>query len=255
MCYVAASAVPSGVRRRPFDRPKDEVPDLRPSKRSSRPASTGTAVEVRDAPSSTASLAECPPGWRYLATPFSATSTGRAAGLAIGTAKKKGRVGVYAFAGKTSVMLAASPISRGARPVVASDRVFLRVQAPFHPISLIGGDRRYRLSSPFPRRAFVGLADRRTCCFGIRWPSTWLRGGAELDEIGAALRHDSRGPPPTLTAKVDVDYFAGAVAQPLAGVRSMMHRHVDRYINLHRALGKGFCQHEKSLREFRRICC
>ena len=30
----------------------------------------------------------------------------------------------------------------------------------------------------------------------------------------------------------------------------MMHRHVDRYINLHRALGKGFANHEKSLREF-----
>ena len=30
----------------------------------------------------------------------------------------------------------------------------------------------------------------------------------------------------------------------------MMHRHVDRYINLHRALGKGFANHEKSLRKF-----
>ena len=30
----------------------------------------------------------------------------------------------------------------------------------------------------------------------------------------------------------------------------MMHRHVDRYINLHRALGKGFIKHEKSLRKF-----
>jgi len=30
----------------------------------------------------------------------------------------------------------------------------------------------------------------------------------------------------------------------------MMHRHVDRYINLHRALGKGFAKHERSLREF-----
>jgi len=36
----------------------------------------------------------------------------------------------------------------------------------------------------------------------------------------------------------------------LAGVRSMMHHHVDRYINLHRALGKGFNKHEKSLRDF-----
>jgi integrase/recombinase XerD len=36
----------------------------------------------------------------------------------------------------------------------------------------------------------------------------------------------------------------------MAGVRSMMHRHVDRYINLHRALGKGFAKHERSLREF-----
>ena len=30
----------------------------------------------------------------------------------------------------------------------------------------------------------------------------------------------------------------------------MMHRHVDRYINLHRALGKEFAKHERSLREF-----
>jgi integrase/recombinase XerD len=30
----------------------------------------------------------------------------------------------------------------------------------------------------------------------------------------------------------------------------MMHRHLDRYINLHRALGKEFIKHEKSLREF-----
>ena len=30
----------------------------------------------------------------------------------------------------------------------------------------------------------------------------------------------------------------------------MMHYHVDRYINLHRALGKGFAKHDKSLREF-----
>ena len=33
-------------------------------------------------------------------------------------------------------------------------------------------------------------------------------------------------------------------------MRAMMHRHVDRYINLHRALGKGFAKQEKSLREF-----
>ena len=44
--------------------------------------------------------------------------------------------------------------------------------------------------------------------------------------------------------------YAGGSGPALAGVFSMMHRHVDRYINLHRALGKGFNKHEKSLRDF-----
>jgi site-specific recombinase XerD len=45
--------------------------------------------------------------------------------------------------------------------------------------------------------------------------STWLRGGAELDQIGAALRHASRDTT-AIYAKVDIDML-GAVAQPWPG--------------------------------------
>ena len=100
-----------------------------------------------------------------------------------------------------------------ARPVVASDRVFLRVQAPFTPFrssAEIAGI----VSRVLSRGGFVGLPSGAHV-FRHSLASTWLRGGAELDQIGAALRHASRDTT-AIYAKVDVDML-GAVAQPWPG--------------------------------------
>jgi site-specific recombinase XerD len=100
-----------------------------------------------------------------------------------------------------------------ARPVVASDRVFLRVQAPFTPFrssAEIAGI----VSRVLSRGGFVGLPTGAHV-FRHSLASTWLRGGAELDQIGAALRHVSRDTT-AIYAKVDVDML-GAVAQPWPG--------------------------------------
>ena len=100
-----------------------------------------------------------------------------------------------------------------ARPVVVSDRVFLRVQAPFTPFrssAEIAGI----VSRVLSRGGFVGLPTGAHV-FRHSLASTWLRGGAELDQIGAALRHVSRDTT-AIYAKVDVDML-GAVAQPWPG--------------------------------------
>ena len=100
-----------------------------------------------------------------------------------------------------------------ARPVVTSDRVFLRVQAPFTPFrssAEIAGI----VSRVLSRGGFVGLPTGAHV-FRHSLASTWLRGGAELDQIGAALRHASRDTT-AIYAKVDVDML-GAVAQPWPG--------------------------------------
>ncbi len=100
-----------------------------------------------------------------------------------------------------------------ARPVVTSDRVFLRVQAPFTPFrssAEIAGI----VSRVLSRGGFVGLPTGAHV-FRHSLASTWLRGGAELDQIGAALRHVSRDTT-AIYAKVDVDML-GAVAQPWPG--------------------------------------
>ncbi|MFN3844190.1 MAG: tyrosine-type recombinase/integrase [Paracoccaceae bacterium] len=100
-----------------------------------------------------------------------------------------------------------------ARPVVASDRVFLRVQAPFTPFrssAEIAGI----VSRVLSRGGFVGLPTGAHV-FRHSLASTWLRGGAELDQIGAALRHASRDTT-AIYAKVDVDML-GTVAQPWPG--------------------------------------
>ena len=100
-----------------------------------------------------------------------------------------------------------------ARPVVASDRVFLRVQAPFTPFrssAEIAGI----VSRVLSRGGFVGLPTGAHV-FRHSLASTWLRGGAELGQIGAALRHASRDTT-AIYAKVDVDLL-GAVAQPWPG--------------------------------------
>jgi len=97
-----------------------------------------------------------------------------------------------------------------ARPVVATDRVFLRIQAPYTPLrssAEIAGI----VSRVLTRGGFTGLPTGAHV-FRHSLASAWLRGGAELDQIGVALRHTSRDTT-AIYAKVDVDMLAG-VAQP-----------------------------------------
>ncbi|WP_280323173.1 tyrosine-type recombinase/integrase [Sulfitobacter faviae] len=103
-----------------------------------------------------------------------------------------------------------------ARPVVASDRVFLRVQAPFTPLrssAEIAGI----VSRVLRRGGFTGLPTG-SHVFRHSLASAWLRGGADLDLIGAALRHSSRDTT-AIYAKVDVGMLA-EVAQPWPGYES-----------------------------------
>lgn len=97
-----------------------------------------------------------------------------------------------------------------ARPMVASDRVFLRAQAPFTAFrssAEIAGI----VSRVQSRGGFVGLPTGAHV-FRHSLASAWLRGGADLDQIGVALRHASRDTT-AIYSKVDVDMLA-AVAQP-----------------------------------------
>jgi len=97
-----------------------------------------------------------------------------------------------------------------ARPMASSDRVFLRVQAPLSPFrssAEIAGV----VSRVLARGGFVGLPTGAHV-FRHSLASAWLRGGADLDQIGVALRHASRDTT-AIYAKVDVDMLA-AVAQP-----------------------------------------
>ena len=97
-----------------------------------------------------------------------------------------------------------------ARPVVDTDRVFLRIQAPFTPLrssAEIAGI----VSRVLARGGFTGLPTGAHV-FRHSLASSWLRGGADLDQIGVALRHVSRDTT-AIYAKVDIDMLAG-VAQP-----------------------------------------
>ena len=97
-----------------------------------------------------------------------------------------------------------------ARPVVDTDRVFLRIQAPFTPLrssAEIAGI----VSRVLARGGFTGLPTGAHV-FRHSLASSWLRGGADLDQIGLALRHVSRDTT-AIYAKVDIDMLAG-VAQP-----------------------------------------
>jgi len=97
-----------------------------------------------------------------------------------------------------------------ARPMASTDRVFLRVQAPLSPFrssAEIAGV----VSRVLARGGFVGLPTGAHV-FRHSLASAWLRGGADLDQIGVALRHASRDTT-AIYAKVDVDMLA-AVAQP-----------------------------------------
>jgi integrase len=103
-----------------------------------------------------------------------------------------------------------------ARPVVATERVFLRAQAPFTPLrssAEIAG-----IVARVLKRG--GFSDLPTGAHVFRHSlaSAWLCGGADLDQIGVALRHVSRDTT-AIYAKVDVAMLAG-VAQPWPGVES-----------------------------------
>ena len=96
------------------------------------------------------------------------------------------------------------------RPVVTTDRVFLRIQAPFTPFrssAEIAGI----VSRVLARGGFTGLPTGAHV-FRHSLASAWLRGGADLDQIGVALRHSSRDTT-AIYAKVDIEMLAG-VAQP-----------------------------------------
>jgi len=103
-----------------------------------------------------------------------------------------------------------------ARPVVSTDRVFLRTQAPFTPLrssAEIAGI----VARILKRGGFSGLPTGAHV-FRHSLASVWLRDGADLDQIGVALRHASRDTT-AIYAKVDVEMLAG-VAQPWPGATS-----------------------------------
>lgn len=103
-----------------------------------------------------------------------------------------------------------------ARPVVASARVFLRTQAPFTPLrsaAEIAGI----VSRVLNRGGFTDLPTG-SHVFRHSLASAWLRGGADLDQIGVALRHTSRDTT-AIYAKVDIEML-GDVAQPWPGYES-----------------------------------
>ncbi len=102
------------------------------------------------------------------------------------------------------------------RPVVSADRVFLRAQAPFTPLrssAEIAGI----VSRVLNRGGFSGLPTGAHV-FRHSLASAWLRDGADLDQIGVALRHASRDTT-AIYAKIDIGMLAG-VAQPWPGVAS-----------------------------------
>lgn len=103
-----------------------------------------------------------------------------------------------------------------ARPVVSTDRVFLRTQAPFTPLrssAEIAGI----VARILKRGGFSGLPTGAHV-FRHSLASAWLRDGADLDQIGIALRHASRETTAIYT-KVDVEMLAG-IAQPWPGAAS-----------------------------------
>jgi site-specific recombinase XerD len=103
-----------------------------------------------------------------------------------------------------------------ARPVVATDRVFVRTQAPFTPLrssAEIAGI----IARILNRGGFTGLPTG-SHVFRHSLASAWLRGGADLDQIGVALRHASRDTT-AIYAKVDVEMLAD-VAQAWPGYAS-----------------------------------
>jgi len=103
-----------------------------------------------------------------------------------------------------------------ARPIAATDRVFLRAQAPFTPLraaSEIAGI----VARVLDRGGFSGLPTG-SHVFRHSLASAWLRQGCDLDHIGIALRHASRDTT-AIYAKIDVAMLQD-VAQPWPGASS-----------------------------------
>jgi len=199
-------AVPSGVRRRLSDVPKtipaSTIEEIVAS------CGTGTAVEVRDRAIILllARMAlRAGDIWKLRLTDID----WRASRLRL---HGKSRRGMF-MPLPQDVGDALLAYIENARPMVASDRVFLRVQAPFTPFrssAEIAGI----VSRVLSRAGLVGLPTGAHV-FRHSLASTWLRSGAELDQIGAALRHASRDTT-AIYAKVDIDML-GSVAQPWPG--------------------------------------
>lgn len=102
------------------------------------------------------------------------------------------------------------------RPVVSTDRVFLRTQAPFTPLrssAEIAG-----IVARILKRGGFSHLPTGSHVFRHSLASAWLRDGADLDQIGIALRHASRDTT-AIYAKVDVSMLA-TVAQPWPGAAS-----------------------------------
>lgn len=102
------------------------------------------------------------------------------------------------------------------RPVASTDRVFLRTQAPFTPLrssAEIAG-----IVARILKRGGFSHLPTGSHVFRHSLASAWLRDGADLDQIGIALRHASRDTT-AIYAKVDVSMLA-AVAQPWPGAAS-----------------------------------
>lgn len=103
-----------------------------------------------------------------------------------------------------------------ARPFASTDRVFLRIQAPFTPLrssAEIAG-----IVARILKRGGFSHLPSGSHVFRHSLASAWLRDGADLDQIGVALRHASRDTT-AIYAKVDVSMLA-AVAQPWPGAAS-----------------------------------
>ena len=103
-----------------------------------------------------------------------------------------------------------------ARPVVATDRVFLRAQAPFTPLRS-SAEIASIVARVLKRGGFDGLPTGAHV-FRHSLASAWLRNGADLDQIGVALRHANRDTT-AIYAKVDQVMLA-EVAQPWSGAMS-----------------------------------
>ena len=105
---------------------------------------------------------------------------------------------------------------RQARPPASTDRVFLRVQAPFRPFSSsaeIAG-----IVSRVLARAGIDDVPTGSHVFRHSLGTNMLRSGASLDAVGTVLRHSHRSTT-TIYAKVDTTMLQ-RVVQPWPEIAS-----------------------------------